>query len=175
MKLSVNSDRKTKPLTPVFHPYALVTYSPSSLGAINHDSSCADQTMTWRANQLAAVSFRYDRLSTFSSFRLLSCTPPPPHLQAVFTDPWAWSTHHPISSSAPPGLDSSGGGGGGEIYLVADRGSRPSTTNLPVESKRQRLWDFTIAHHMLTINMILSSSNWSFPDWTGWLILYLTF
>ncbi|TNN64740.1 Excitatory amino acid transporter 3 [Liparis tanakae] len=40
--------------------------------------------------------------------RSLSCTPPPPHLHPVFKDPSA-STHHPISSSPPPGLDSTGG------------------------------------------------------------------
>jgi len=38
---------------------------------------------------------------------------------------------------------------------------RPSITNLPIESKRQRLWDFIITYHLWTVNMILSSCDCS--------------
>jgi len=64
------------------------------------------------------------------------------------------------SSSPPPGLDSTA-----RIYLFADWGRRHSITNLPVESKRERLWDFIITYHMLTINTC-SFFIWPVsPDW----------
>jgi len=83
-----------------------------------------------------------------------STSPSPPSLHRSISF-IILSAHQP-----PPGLDSTGG-----IYLVADRGSRAAITNLHLESKRQRLWDF-IWYHLLTINIILSSSNWSLPEIT---------
>ncbi|TNN73915.1 hypothetical protein EYF80_015932 [Liparis tanakae] len=79
------------------------------------------------------------------SFMLLLRTPPPPHLLPSDPDLSASYTHHVISligntpiittifiTPASSELH-------GAIYLVADRGKRPSITNLPAESKRQRL------------------------------------
>jgi len=64
--------------------------------------------MTWLANYLAVVSFKYDCLSTFSSSMLLLRTPPP-------------QPHQPPPSS---GLH-------GEIYLIADRGRPPFNYKSP--------------------------------------------
>jgi len=66
---------------------------------------------------VSLLSHSNDCLSTFSSFVLLSRTPPPPHLHPVFTDPSA-STPHPISSSATTRSWLHGGRGGGSISLL---------------------------------------------------------
>jgi len=125
---SASSDRKTMPLKPAIyssyvcqlflthahslftccHCSALSILTPAAQISWSPLSNKHTETMTRLANHLAAVSFKCDCLSTFSSFMLLSRTPPPPHLRPVSTDPSASSTHHSISSS-PPGLDSMGG------------------------------------------------------------------
>jgi len=89
--------------------------------------------------------------------------------------------HLPISTS-PPSLHqihqlhqliilTTRSGLHGGIYLWADRGSKPSTTNLPVESERQRLY-----HPISCVNnKILSffySKNYSIWNKLFWLSLH---